>query len=315
MQHTQFVADIIEYMLSFTGRIYSLGKTRQYHIESEIKFTNSDSTVCIRPIKDGKISGYIRCSANKHGEAKVEQQYGRFCDASLLNGFLFEQSCEPQLTFLGSDGEALSRIQNTKKSSYAIKVQQGTPLESDLCDVDQLFKDMETNNDLIEMACNIKNKEKVLRDIGNFYWYWSEFNRRYNLNNKFGERKGIQKYVSHLTNIALLFQRNCALFNVLANSNLVLARGKERDVSARLQTAMNDQDKMEAVKWAALCVYALRNELFHENKSPSQDISKLISFLRDLIYEKLLAQYANMKFGMEPSFRSNILKKHDRECA
>ena len=309
------MADIIEYTLSFTGRIYSLGKTRQYLIESEIKFTNSNSTVCIRPIEDGKISGYIRCSANKHGEAKVEQRYGRFCDAFLLKGFLFEQSCEPQLTSLCSDGKALSRIQNTIKSSYTIKVQQGTPLESDLCDTDQLFKEMEANCGLIEMACDIKNMEKVSRDIGNFYWYWSEFNRRYNLNNTSGERRGIQKYVSHLTSTALLFQRNHALFNVLANSNLALDRGKKRDVSARLQTAINDQDKMETVKWAALCVYALRNELFHENKPPSHDISKLISFLRDLIYEKLLAQYPNMKFGMEPYFRYNILKTHDRECA
>ena len=287
----------IEFSLSFEGSIYGLSKLQRYFLEKAASLTDGESTICIRAIENGEVAGSIKfCTTYGKEEEKSQSIWARLWEAMLLKGFIFEQSKKPCLTWITREGEWQQRI----SAKYTIMSPRPKPVQlhkDDMLDTDILLKELQTDNDLVIMACEMKKNEKLSKDIGNFIWYWMEFNRTYGVLST-SEREGIKCYVKRLSNysIDILFDRNRNLFAALSTKQLKLcSRSGCIFVSTELHHAINNHSKKDAVMWAALCVYALRNKLFHTNRLSFQDIVGVTCFIRDLIHVQLIVKYKKSK--------------------
>ena len=292
------LSETIEYTLSFKGTIYSLNKGQQYSPERPIKFNDDKSAIWIDSLGDGKVHGTIKYSTRGDDEKQMKLIWSRFLSALIVKGFVFETSEEPSLSWFTPNSE-VTRASISVSLQIELLPENQNLQNNDMLDIYTLFKDMRSNKTLIAMASYMKNDEKLSKNIGGFIWYWIEFNRMYKCLNQKTERENIINYICRLTNKAtdLLTVRNKQLFKALSNSQLELytKQGKITSVSTELQNAIHSQNNQDVVKWAALCVYALRNELFHENKRRFTDFVGLGCFLRDLIYAPLITTYKETK--------------------
>lgn len=125
---------------------------------------------------------------------------------------------------------------------------------------------------------------------------WIAFNSLYNLYNQIsgherGERSSVvafeEEFRSSIGQIS-------AHTNSLASFNLQLDRGRNRDVSAQLQSAINSGDS-SLTQWALVCVYAARCSLFHGEEKPVTHVSNRIinvsaSYLEEYL-KKVLPEF------------------------
>ena len=124
-----------------------------------------------------------------------------------------------------------------------------------------------------------------------FIMLWISFNALYGYyakkNNK--ERDGDVKQIDNLLNnfpskrnnmLGDLVNRHTDKIDELSNANLISLYGKNR--SADLKNALKAQNNREILKKTALCIYAVRNDLFHGGNVTSL-INPCTRILQDLI--------------------------------
>ena len=272
---------LTEYTLSFEGSIYNAKRNQKYIAEGTVQLDDEGSVACIRNVDDGCVAGYVRCYAKDGDESKVESLKSQLFGAMRLKGLVFKESREPQLTWITGDGIQCARVMKEFDIQYSIKARTTTLHKDDVCDINKLLKEIRTDKELEEFATELLDKEQYRIEEGVFARNWIEFNKKYGHANS-PEQSRIKCYITRLQCPDILFHRNKQLFDILAKSKLTLKNGT--NVSNGLKNSMSKNDTRGSVEWAALCVYSLRNELFHENMLRFGDVPQLIDFLRDLIY-------------------------------
>ena len=278
---------LTQYTLTFEGSIYNARRNQKYITKGTIQLDDEGSVACIKNVGDGCVVGYVRCCAEDGDESKVESLESQLFGAMRLKGLVFKESRKPELTWVTGDGRQCARVVQGVNSQYSIEARTTTLYKDDVCDINKLLKEIRADKELEEFAIELLDKEQYRIEEGVFARNWIEFNKKYGHASS-SEQSRIECHIMRLQRPDILFHRNKKLFNILAGKQFILKNGI--NVSDELNNSMNKNDARDSVKWAALCVYSLRNELFHKNILKFEGVPQLIDFLRDLIYAEQIAK-------------------------
>lgn len=123
-----------------------------------------------------------------------------------------------------------------------------------------------------------------------FIMLWISFNALYGYNAKKNKKSGkvsgteqiesLFEVVSDEQEIVDLINRHRDRIDELSNANLISLYGKNR--SEDLKKVLKAQDNREILKETALCIYNVRNDLFHGGISPTS-IDSCTFILQDMI--------------------------------
>ena len=287
------MADQNHYILSFEGMLFSHSGKRKYFFESPTNFDNGDAIVCLRSVDDNnKIIGYIRFDSSPKEDSQRSTLLLSELNKSLrLKGLVLKISGEPELRWIEPNGKKYKCIVSTFEFAYSIDVLKDPLPNESVQHIEELFKKMRSDSDLRDMGCDLIEQKKIEQHIGEFLLYWIEFNKRYNkLHSKY-EPSRIAMYINGLNQdeIDIIYTKHQLFFTALSVSNITDRNG--RQLSHDLAFAIKSGKMKNIIKKATLCVYGIRNDFVHENKLSFNNFSSASTFVRDLIYIKLLIKY------------------------
>lgn len=151
---------------------------------------------------------------------------------------------------------------------------------------------------LTNTVCDFEKGMLSHDSVKQFRLMWSAFNRLYNLNSSkkiTSERKRIEKFAG--TAIALEFfdeQMKKIPFSYLIQ-NLVHAQLYLKDkenVSKQLQKALQSYNIQEISKYLLLCLYAVRNSLFHGEAREEIELSRVCIKILSPLVKHVIKQWA-----------------------
>ncbi len=279
--------------------LFSHSGKRKYFFESPTKFDNGDAIACLRSVdNDNKVIGYIRFDSLPQEDSQRSTLLLSELNKSLrLKGLVLKISGEPELRCVKPDGKKCKRIISSHKMAYSIDVLNDPLPNENIKQIEELFKKLRSDNDLRDMGCDLITQKRIEQHVGEFLLYWIEFNKRYNKINARYESSRMTMYVDGLSydEINIIYTRHQSLFAILSVSNITTRKGQQ--LSQALACAIKAGKRKNIVKKSTLCVYGLRNDFVHENKLNFNNISGASTFIRDLIYIKLLNKYRYLNPG------------------
>ena len=230
----------------------------------------------------------------------------------LLQGFILRETKLGKLKCINPQGKMLT-TSTTYDIRYTIEGTTKLIPENMMLQVNEIFKEIGSNGKLSKIACDIKKREGLDRDVGHFISYWIQFNKHYSSKtirdkkkrteqewNKMYECQKINDYIDCLDDKAIgsLIERNDTLFKSLSECEIkkYLKNGEEVNISEKLKKAIEDGKKEDTVKEATSCVYQIRNRLVHSNEQIFKDLRKPTNFVFELIYVEQIKENTFIKF-------------------
>ena len=247
----------------------------------------------------GIIKGHIlfeteipdRSCARKEGKTIIANEIEKLLDIVVLksptNLKILEIVPNPEIL----NEEEISRITGGYCDDLYVKEPpiEGNLMDGYLKDAVRLKQRIEKTNEIdvyritkwFRRGMNTRGEDK-------FIMLWISFNALYGYNAKKNKKSGkvaeqiesLFKVVSDEQEIVDLVNRHRDRIDELSNADLISLYGTNR--SEDLKKALKDQDNREILKKTALCIYNVRNDLFHGGISPAS-IDSCTLILQDMI--------------------------------
>lgn len=150
---------------------------------------------------------------------------------------------------------------------------------------------------LTNTVCDVEKGVLNHDSVKQFRLMWSAFNKLYNLKIKKGrERERIERFAES----AIVFkffdeQRKVQFYDYikrLVDAQLYLRVSKDNiNVSEQLKIALRNYDKQEISKSILLCLYAVRNSLFHGEASKEIELSRVCIKILGPLVKHIIKQW------------------------
>ena len=306
-----------EWVLPINAILYSRDSLHRIKLEEPLTIKDNcvagcESVICIRSTEEDKIGGSVTFKVNDNILTinKIEDK-GKTISNILLNSLILKGYVCQELSY--GEPKCINCVKGkrwiTSKdigSSYRIVGQTYTIPKKDFSDIQNISKNL-TNGELTELSDCFKGNRKQSSSflIGEFISLWIEFNELYNPSNDNGdEMEHATKYLkgdkfAKECDHKILYERNETVIGTLSKLDL-LNRNGETNLSQTLHRSLSkpEPNHCKIICNAIICVYAIRNVIFHTNKSPS-DFSAwkgLNNFLFDIVHHKQICRLD--KFGI-----------------
>ena len=166
-----------EWIKSFETVIYSRGdQPYRNRLYSAITIKDGESIICLRNIDGDKVGGFLKFSINRDVEytSEIEKEadslYEKFEHSMLLQGFILRETKLGKLKCINPQGKMLT-TSTTYDIRYTIEGTTKPIPENIMLQVNEIFREIGSNRKLSKIACDIKKREGLDRDVGHFISY------------------------------------------------------------------------------------------------------------------------------------------------
>ena len=278
-----------EYQWQFTSFILTdKGKYRSINKSYSLNF-GKDTTLTIKQKRDNEVSGNLKISF-KHHELSFDA-------AEEKRKQVFEQiSSILSIKKLRTDFDwGVIEHVFPKKGKFHLTTRLGTkahvitphaPILSDdeVNSIEDVYSKVSKNKQkgILEYILKINNI-KTNRDVEQFFYQWVSFNIIYSdlsgeANNKLGINQFSQKYPID-DQLKDTLSKHKKLIEEFTKTKW---KDKKEDLSKKLKESISQNNDREVWKYTLLCVYQIRNKLFHCGKE-YHNLKPIIELMKDVI--------------------------------
>ncbi len=278
-----------EYQWLFDGFILTeKGEYRSIDKSYTLNF-GKDATLTIKQKKDNKVSGNFKISFSHNElsfEVAEEKRKQRF---EQISSILSIKKLRTDFKW----GEIEPLVPKSGKFhttfDFHIKGHVITPHAPILSDnevhsVEDIYSKVSANKQkgILEYILKINNIE-TKRDVEQFFYQWVSFNIIYNKlastdNNKTGIKHFSQKYPDN-DQLKRILTNHEKLVKKLAKENW---KDRSENLSNELRNAFRQKNERDVWKYTLLCMYQIRNELFHQGKE-YHNLKPIIELMKDVV--------------------------------
>ena len=260
------MSEQLEWVYPFKTILYSRDGLRRNRLSSAITIKDKNSVICLRNIDSDEVGGYLKFTVDSSIDSMNEIEniakslFTKFENSILLKSLILKKTQFEELKCINCQDRTF-RVSSTTTIRYNIEGETKTISENERQQINKFFNEIESNPKLSEMISDVKDQEKIRKDIGNFVWYWISFNKIYNPNQiRNNEWAQIENYIDSFSTVKInsLFNRNNILFTLLSQSNIIRnTRGGRRtiNISNELENIIQNGNKKDIVKKSIDCVY------------------------------------------------------------